>query len=159
LALYGHLSDFIGGFIKLSGQQKDSLPSEMNDDFKQQVLGFISYCRTVNIEPVIMTFAASHSSTNMHEMPFSKQLNFVKYNNYLSPQGWINMVSLYNGLLRKIAVDENIPLIDLEKILNGKTDKFIDFVHFNEAGHHVVANYIATEMTRIKLKKELKNDF
>jgi hypothetical protein len=69
------------------------------------------------------------------------------------------MVSLYNGLLRKIAVDENIPLIDLEKILNGKTDKFIDFVHFNEAGHHVVANYIATEMTRIKLKKELKNDF
>lgn len=158
LSLYGHLSDFIGGYIKLSGQQKNILPSDMNEEFKRQVLSFITFCRSARIQPVIMTFSASHSVENISNMPFSKQLDFVKYNNYLSPKGWINMVEIYNDLLRNIAKSENVPLVDLALTLNGKTENFIDFVHFNEKGHQAVADYIASEMTRIKLEKVSVND-
>ena len=152
-SLYIHLSDYIGGNIKLSGQLKESLPVGMGLEFESQVKSFISTCRENNIVPVLATFAASHNSQNIQEMHFSKRTNFVRSSPYLSPTGWVSTIKEYNQRIRKIAVNEQVDLIELEKALNGKSENFIDFVHFNKKGHAKVAKIIATSINSIFVNK------
>jgi lysophospholipase L1-like esterase len=149
LSIYIHLSDYIGGNIKLAGQLKDGLPSDMDEDFHKQIMLFIETCRQNNVTPILTTFAGSHDRGNIHQMHFSIRTNFVKYDNYLSPEGWVNTVSRYNNLLRRIASQENVDFIDLEKEMNGKAEYFIDYVHFNKHGHKKVASIIGKWMNRI----------
>lgn len=146
LSLYGHLTDYIGGNIKLSGQLKNSLPRDLEEDFRQQILSFIDACNKNEVKPVLVSFAASHNIKNIHQMNFTERTNFVKYNTYLSPVGWINVISLYNNILRSIATKNNVDLIDIEKTINGRLNYFVDFVHFNKAGHRKVANILANEL-------------
>ncbi len=158
LSLFGHLTDYIGGNIKLAGQLKDSLPLSFKDDFENQVNSFIDACRQNGIKPILTTFAASHDLSNIHKMHFSLRTNFVKYNTYLSPHGWIKTISEYNNVLKKIANNKNIPLIDIGSKLNGDYQYFIDFVHFNERGHSMAASIIALELKRI-LNEEHSSGF
>lgn len=148
-AIYTHLSDFIGGYIKLSGLLKSSLPNEMDVDFENRIQTFIKACRKINVKPVIVTFAASHDKNNINTMPYLRRAEFVKYSAYLSAKGWVNMVSRYNKLLKQIAIKEDVPLIELDSVLNGKQEFFIDFFHFNRQGHVKVATFISRELKSI----------
>jgi hypothetical protein len=149
LSLYGHLTDHIGGNIKLAGQLKDRLPKTSGSDFEWQVNSFIDACRQKGVKPILTTFAASHDLSNIDKMHFSLRTNFVKYNTYLSPNGWIQTISIYNELLRKISINRNVPLIDIETKLNGDYKYFIDFVHFNAHGHSEVARIISHDLEKI----------
>lgn len=146
LSLYGHLMDYIGGSIKLSGQLKQQLPLEMAKDFKQKIESFVVVCRNNNIEPVLSTFAISHNKNNIDKMRYSARTDFVKFSAYLSPDGWINMVDRYNVIVRGIAAEQNLRLVEIDKILSGKSQYFIDFVHFNKEGHRKVAEAIASQL-------------
>lgn len=148
-SLYVHLSDYIGGNIKLQGPLKAELPDEFAIEFDEQIMQFISESRQLGLIPLLATFASSHDHSNIEQMPFSLRTNFVKYNTYLSPSGWITMVSRYNQRLRNIAKKESVPLIDLDKLFTGKHSNFIDFVHFNEKGHTLVAQIIGQELSRL----------
>jgi hypothetical protein len=153
-SIYGHLSDFIGGYIKLSGPLKNSLPDKMDVDFENRILTFIEACRKINVSPVLVTFAASHDKKNINTMPFSKRTEFVKYGAYLSAEGWVNMVSHYNKLLKQIAIKKDVPLIELDRTLNGQQEFFIDFFHFNSQGHIKVATFIGRELKTIISQEE-----
>lgn len=157
-SLYIHLSDYIGGNIKLQGPLKSGLPKSLAIEFDSQILDFISTCKNLSIQPILATFAASHTSENLHQMHFSKVTNFVKYNTYLSPDGWVNTINNYNNRLREIAKRGNIPLIDTEKLLNGKHEYFIDFFHFNSQGHLKVGEFMGKELTKIILGANNDND-
>lgn len=148
LSLYGHLTDYIGGNVKLEGQLKNSIPLS-DDDFEIQIRSFIYACRYNKVKPILTTFAASHDLNNIHKMHHSIRTSFVKYNTYLSPVGWINTVSRYNNLIRKISKSENVPLIDIAEKMNGDYQYYIDFVHFNEQGHTRIANIISEELGHI----------
>jgi hypothetical protein len=149
LSIYGHLSDYVGGNIKLAGQLKAGLPSDMDEDFHKQIMLFIDTCRRNNVTPILATFAGSNDRSNIRQMNFSKRTNFVKYDTYLSPEGFVNTVSRYNNLLRSIAIRESVNFIDLEKEMNGKSEYFIDYFHFNKSGHKKVASIIGKWMDRV----------
>lgn len=157
LSLYVHLSDYIGNNIKLQGNLKERLPASMDQDFEDKILSFVSACRQLGIQPVLSTFAMSHDLTNIHLMSRTEITNFVKYQAYLSPNGWIKTVSHYNELIKKIGQQQGITVVDIGAALNGKPDYFIDYVHFNEAGHQIVARTIGAALTSI-LPKESGRD-
>ena len=157
-SLYGHLSDVIGGNIKLEGLLKNDLPEAMTENFDDQILSFISTSKELGVSPILMTFAVSHNTDNIQEMPFLTRTNFVKYNTYLSPNGWLVMVDRYNERLRAIAQKESVPLIDLEKRMSGEPEYFLDFVHFNEAGHQVVSDVIGDAFTGLTLQIGARDD-
>lgn len=148
-SLYVHLSDFIGGNIKLQGALKSNMPDTMVQDFERQIYAFIATCREHNIKPMLATFAASHDVSNIGLMPASERTNFVKYNTYLSPEGWMNTIALYNEKITAIANEEEIPLVDIAQQANGKTQLFDDYVHFNRKGHKTVAITIAQTLSEV----------
>lgn len=155
---FQHLTDYIGGNIKLMGPLKASLPSEMDLDFDDQIMSFVEGVRSHGAVPILITFAASHNTQNIDRMPRVVETNFVRYNSYLSARGWVSMVEHYNELIRKIGVREDVDVIDLEKELHGKGSYFLDFVHFNIEGHRLVAKYVAQQMNKILMKEEIPDD-
>ena len=49
--------------------------------------------------------------------------------------------------VRKLGAAEHVTVIDVAKLLDGRRDRFIDLVHFTEAGHEEVAQLIVREMS------------
>lgn len=148
-SVYVHLSDVIGGNIKLQGQLKDAFPTDSLGEYESRLMMFISASRELGVRPILATFAASHDALNLNEMPFLQKTNFVKWvpQPYLSPIGWSESVDHLNKRIRTVASKERVQLIDIAMHLNGKPQYFVDFVHFNEAGHRVVADVIAEALS------------
>ncbi|AUM13602.1 SGNH/GDSL hydrolase family protein [Ketobacter alkanivorans] len=149
LSLYVHLSDYIGNNIKLRGNLKERLPEAMDQDFEENILTFIQACRELHIKPVLTTFALSHDLSNIDEMSRTEITNFVKYQAYLSPTGWIKTINHYNTLMKKIGTEQGVDVIDVGQALNGKPNYFIDYVHFTADGHHIIAQVISDTLNQI----------
>ena len=72
----------------------------------------------------------------------------VRYNPYLKPSGWIKSVHNLNAVIREVARDHNVLLLDLETPLAQQAELFRDPVHFTPAGHEEAARVLAHELGR-----------
>lgn len=157
LSLYVHLSDYIGNNIKLQGNLKERLPDSMDEDFEQKILSFIHACRELGIEPVLSTFALSHDLTNINLMSRTEITNFVKYQAYLSPTGWIRTIEHYNELMKEIGNEQHVTVIDVSHALHGKPEYFIDYVHFNAEGHQIVAQAMSEKLAHVLAQESARD--
>ncbi len=57
----------------------------------------------------------------------------------------------YNEFMRQKAQEENIPVLDFEKIYSGKCDLFSDPAHFNEEGYKDAANLVFKKLQKLQL--------
>ena len=116
----------------------DGLGAEGERAFEARVRGFTAACRELGIQPVLCTFATSHGRDDPDPLP-----NHVfRYNQRLSRKGWHDTVDAWNDLLRRVAKDEGLLLVDLAPLLLGRRASFVDFVHFSKAGHETVARAV-----------------
>ena len=65
-----------------------------------------------------------------------------RYNVYLSLSGWFDTITRFNQILKRVADEQQIRLIDLDSVLSGHSEYFRDFVHFTPEGHEKVAETI-----------------
>jgi len=149
-SLYQHLSDYLGGNIKLHGQLKDKLPEAYIERYRDEVLGFIQWCQQRNIEPILATFATSYTSSNIDEIPQNHKTNFVRYSVYLSPLGWSKTIERFNLVIKELAKENDLALIDLNENMSGKGWLFVDFDHFSAEGHEMVAKFVADGIEAIE---------
>ena len=59
----------------------------------------------------------------------------------------------YNELIRRVASEEDVPLIDLDRTYPKDADLFMDYIHQNEAGNAVKARQILEGLRAGPLKK------
>ena len=108
-------------------------------EFERSVREFIRTVRTLGSVPVLCTFATSHVRKDLPAFPDPVVTSLFQYNAFLSLEGWVYTVERFNGILRRIASEDDVILIDLEGVLAGKQQYFRDFVHFTPQGHVLVA--------------------
>ena len=106
--------------------------------FEARVRAFTATCRELGIQPVLCTFATSHGRDDPDALP----MHVFRYNQRLSRKGWHDTVDAWNDVLRRVAKDEGLLLVDLAPLLLGKRASFVDFVHFSKAGHETVARAV-----------------
>jgi hypothetical protein len=136
--LKGHLTSRLTGKRVLS----DSLGRSGDAEFDAKIRGFIAATRNIGATPILCTFATSHVRRDLPDFPDSVTTLVFKYNIYLSLTGWVETIERFNNILRHIAAEEGILLIDVEKEIAGRHDYFRDFVHFTPPGHAAVASVI-----------------
>jgi len=129
---------------RLTGQRvlADSLGEQANLQFETQVNEFVNSVRQIGAEPVLCTFATSHTQRNMPDVPKEVTGFLFRYNVYLSLFGWFETINNFNRILRRVAEEQHIRLVDLDVELSGRTEYFRDFVHFTPRGHEKVAEAI-----------------
>jgi hypothetical protein len=129
---------------RLTGQRvlADSLGEPADRVFETQVKEFVHSARKVGAEPVLCTFATSHTKKNLPDVPGEVTDFLFRYNVYLSLSGWFETITRFNQTLKRVADEEHIRLVDLDLVVSGHPEYFRDFVHFTPEGHQKVAETI-----------------
>jgi len=141
-SLYLHLSEYIGGTVKLAGFKRDDIDG-IDEEYMRIVHAYVNFCRDSGIEPVLTTFAIAYDVSNSNDVPTSMARTFVRKNPLLSTAGFARTVERLNNRIESYATNEKVKLIDLGMYVGGKPEYFVDMIHFNEAGHDLVAAIIA----------------
>lgn len=121
----------------------DELGEDAERRYEQNVRRFVRAWKSAGASVALCTFAISHDERGRSRIPLQTIQTIFRHNSHLSIEGWIATVHNLNDRIRNVAAEENCPLIDLEKIVGGRSDLFRDFVHFTAAGHRQVARSIA----------------
>ena len=129
---------------RLTGQRvlADSLGKPADLEFERQVNEFVNTVRQVGAQPVLCTFTTSHTRRQMPNVPNEVTDLLFRYNVYLSLSGWFDTITRFNQILKRVADEQQIRLIDLDSVLSGHSEYFRDFVHFTPEGHEKVAETI-----------------
>jgi hypothetical protein len=110
----------------------------LKNDYYAAVLSFVKLAKLWGIEPVLMT--------QFNRIRLSEQFSRNEYLRTKEPVPYDEFVRLYaefNELLRKIAGEEQIMLIDLDKEIDPSDQYFYDTVHLNNVGSEKTARIIA----------------
>jgi hypothetical protein len=141
-AIYAQFKGHLTSRLATKRVLADSLGSAGDAQFEAKVRAFIAATRGIGATPILCTFATSHVRRDLPNFPDSAVTLIFKYNIYLSLVGWVETIERFNNILRHIAAEEGIVLIDVENTVAGHEDYFRDFVHFTPRGHSAVATVI-----------------
>ncbi|MDB3935100.1 hypothetical protein N9383_00090 [Granulosicoccus sp.] len=144
-SLYLQLSQIVGSTIKLAGFRDKQLQGAL-DAYLDEVGHFVEYCKEHDILPVLTTFAIAYDHINYQSAPRSLQMTFVRENPTLSLEGYAHTVHELNVELREFARQRELLIIDLAAVAGGRSELFVDLVHFNPLGHQRIAETIAADL-------------
>ena len=99
-------------------------------------MSFVKLSRSWNIEPILMT--------QFNNYPDKK---LISPGSIISPEQLYNIYKHTNEIVRKIALDNDVLLIDLDKKISDQSF-FYDYIHLNSSGSVAVANEIARTLER-----------
>ena len=122
------------------------LPQNADKEFIKSIELFVLTARRLNVEPVICTVAMSHNEKNFSKIPDDYLLGMLRQNPDIAAIGWANAVQRWNARIRTYCYENQVRLADIALILDGHPEFFRDAVHFNEAGHARIAEYISDRL-------------
>ena len=146
---------------RLTGQRvlANTLGHPADEAFERDVRAFVDTARQVGAQPILCTFATSHTQKNLpNDVPPEVPDLLFRYNVYLSLSGWFEAITRFNDILKRIADEQHIQLIDIDAAVSGHPEYFRDFVHFTPDGHHKVAQTIFAGLYS-KAPKQLAGGF
>jgi lysophospholipase L1-like esterase len=124
------------------GQQQKYL-----DAYKKRLTQLIDTCKQHGILPVFMTQAillgqGVDSLTGVN-------LETVDYGTGMNGRCLLEVLELYNDVMRQVCAEKNIPVIDLAKLMPKNSLYYYDAAHFTNAGAEKVAEMVAPELKGI----------
>ncbi len=121
--------------------------------FEQAVLSFIRVARTYDINVVLMTqFNRLHPEDDFVRSLYHKK----NANSTLSYNDFCKYYKGFNDKIRAIAAAENLPLVDLDKLVPANNSYIYDSVHLNDAGSELVADIVTRELLKLGITKDTK---
>lgn len=118
---------------------------EAEDQFYSSLATFIDISRSWNIEPVLMT---QFNRVNTED-PIFKRFFEASQTIGMSPEQFVSSYKRFNDVIRDVARQYDVELIDLD-ILIPSSDKFLyDTVHLNDNGSKKVGEVISEHFIEI----------
>lgn len=131
-------------YSELAGEKILVNQNDIISQYRKALKTFVCICKIWDIEPVLMTqkISLEQNSTNLiTEMPDSFE--------YIMPKSLCDSAILnglrffhitFNNIIRDVAKEEEITLIDLERAIPADDSKYIyDIFHYNDSGSVYVA--------------------
>lgn len=126
-------------------------------EFAAELRDFIGAARAIGSVPVLTTFATSHTRNQLADFPQEIALSLFKYSSVLSVEGWVASVERFNMVVKRVATDEGIMLIDIESAVANHPEYFRDFVHFTPAGHDAVARTMRDALIQLERRQSVRS--
>jgi hypothetical protein len=145
--LKANLTPWIAGQRVLA----DDLGDAAEQDFEWRIRDFLHAVRESGALAVLTTFATSHGKEEAGRLPLTVRQFMLRYNRYLSPEGWARTVARFNAAVRRIASEEGVVLVDCEQAMTGEVGYFRDYVHFTPAGHKKVADLLSAKLRELAI--------
>lgn len=133
---------------------KGKLGSEITDralnQFRVNVEMFADLAKDINAVPVLMIEARLVSADNTDADKQKIQYQYA----LLDHEGLLKAFAETDEIIREIASEKNVYLIDASKEMTGRNEFFLDHVHLNEKGSEQLAQIVATELGKILKERD-----
>tara|TARA_B100000768_G_scaffold181261_1_gene203572 strand:+ start:2158 stop:3294 length:1137 start_codon:yes stop_codon:yes gene_type:complete len=117
---------------------------ELAQQFKSSTTSFVVLCRTWGIEPILMT---QFNRIDRNDSAFQFWYENIK-DRGLSQTEFIELYDQFNEIIRQVAVENNVFLIDLAVLVPSTSRYIYDVVHLNEEGSLLVGDLFAKEFLK-----------
>lgn len=114
---------------------------KLDKQFRASLESFVAVSRAWGIEPVLMT---QFSRFNLNDSFVREQYN--KLNNNIGFEDLVKLHQHGNEIIRSVATEHDIKLIDLTKDIPPTKEYFYDSVHLNEKGNLLAGNIITEHL-------------
>jgi hypothetical protein len=148
--IYANVKGQIAARIGANRVLANGLGIQGEQEFSAMLQDFIGAARAIGSVPVLTTFATSHTRKNLGEIPQDIAISLFKYSSLLSVEGWVASVERFNAVVKRVAIEEEILLIDVESAVADRPEYFRDFVHFTPAGHEAVAKTMSKALMHLE---------
>ncbi len=149
--LYGFIRDRILGYnIKISKDEFSNYRQvKINKDtvleeYSKSINLFLSICNTYKIKPVLMT-----------QFNLFNNIEYVRNNysdKYPKDEQLLTFIDTYNSannLLRDIAENKGVDIIDLDIMVPKKINNFVDAVHLTNSGSKIVSDIVSESLINL----------
>jgi lysophospholipase L1-like esterase len=151
--------------VKVSSQQQplefgweklQPIHEKQFEEYKNNLRSFVALCRADNITPVLMT-----QFNRVLEKEFSENPIYQPYTEKLRASGtsvpaFCDSYQKMNDIVREVAQEENVLLIDLDAEIPKSKDYLYDMVHLHGAGSVKVAEVVFRELEKAVFNKNQK---
>lgn len=115
--------------------------NEIQNSFRSSLNSFVEMSKAWNIEPVLMTqFNSMTIDNQLARQMFESTEKKIPYENYI--KGY----SDFQEIIRDVASNKNVHLIDLDKLVPKDMKYFHNAVHLNDEGSKLVAKIISESL-------------
>ncbi len=144
----GPLPDNFNKYAKRKGDTIIVEKAIILELYENSLKTFINICKAWKIEPVLMTQAILKNPIT-NELP--EKFNLIMPENPLRDSIMLDVLysfhKHFNNIIRKVAKEEEILLIDLKEKVSANDHKYLyDLYHYNDEGSMLVAGIIAEEL-------------
>jgi lysophospholipase L1-like esterase len=117
-------------------------PSQLGDAFRQDLIELVSESKKRAKLVAIATFAIQSRATQDEEQQRRGSASAFVYMPFMTPKSLIDAYARYNDVIREVARDTGILLIEGESSIPGDPVHFADTVHFTDAGSERMARRV-----------------
>jgi lysophospholipase L1-like esterase len=120
---------------------RDALPDENIVSFERYVRRLVHFLRAKDVTPILATYPTLVNETNAaryHIQIARERTYYIEF----SEQGLFATARTLNGVLRRVASDLSVPLVDADSSMPKTTEFFGDQVHYTDAGAEFVAERV-----------------
>lgn len=110
--------------------------------FRSALLSFIQICKSWNIEPILMT---QMNRINLMDSLFAKSY-LGSPNLPLTRKSFVRLHEDFNEVIRKVGMDNNVLVIDLDAELSDNPNYIYDSIHLSNPGSDEAARLIAESL-------------
>ena len=107
--------------------------------------GVIERARELGAAPLIASFTTAYPDP-LSDLPPEITAGLKRANGLLSSEGWRRWVRLGDESMRRLAAAEGVPVLEVAKELDGRSELFLDQYHFTPEGHRVFARLLADQL-------------
>lgn len=119
----------------------EAVERELSRQFTASLESFVRVSRTWGIEPVLMTqFNRFRADDVFVRQAYERSPQSVSYDDY------VRLYRKSNDIVRVVARRENVPLIDLDRLVPPNSDYMYDAVHLTDQGSRYVAEVVARSL-------------
>jgi len=120
---------------RMSGNPEINLRNSSEVAFRTNLITLIGISRTHGSIPMLVTQATDFKN------------HLLQTNN----REWVQAVEEHTKIIKQVASDMSVDLIDIRSLLTDKKEYFVDVLHMNEKGNRKRAEIIADYLIRNKL--------
>ena len=119
----------------------DELKNLLKKDFKSSLISFVKVAKAWKIEPIFMTqFNRINLDDEKIKESYEKKQHLIPY------ESFVILHKLSMDIVREVAEEEDVFLIDLAKKVSSTPKYIYDSVHLNREGSELVAQIISKEL-------------
>ena len=118
-------------------------PDALAAPFRSELLQLIHASKTATPLVALVTFSTQLRPEQSFEQRKRAATTSLYYMPYMSVEDLLIGFAIYNDVLREVADDFELVLIDHESTIPGDSDHFVDSVHFTNQGSRAMAERVA----------------